>query len=334
LTLQGSHLLAPKDWQDFERSTRTLMSCVLDDPQTRMHGRQGQAQSGVDVWGRRKSDGALVGVQCKLSMDEITEKELRIEVGKARAFTPPLAEFILATTALRDAKIQKVARAITIELRKAGAPLEVYVWGWEDIEEEAAQHADAVKAFDPTWNPFVARLQAELAAMHADLAARHTALADQIRALLADASARTTPSHHPRDARLLDKFTTLFTSGLRSWLKEHDFSNPVDKRFLDKVEIFAATWFGDAEREFVDPDIEQAFAKAKTAARAFIVSAVHLRWQDREMVSKTVMSEQEQRGAPWSQETTDMAANLNRLASELCRAIDDFLRVAHAKIVV
>ena len=68
----------PKNWQDFERHSCTLFRCILRDPHTSTHGRGGQAQDGVDIYGRRdKRDDQWVGVQCKLKgeTEEVSEKE-------------------------------------------------------------------------------------------------------------------------------------------------------------------------------------------------------------------------------------------------------------------
>ncbi|MEA2907834.1 MAG: hypothetical protein QOI12_5221 [Alphaproteobacteria bacterium] len=153
----------PKDWQDFERKTRELLAHVLADPNTRMHGRTGQPQHGVDIWGYRNEDlSKLIGVQCKLSNDEITAAELRAELEKTTSFTPTISEFILVTTAARDATIQQAARELTQSLIGTDRPILVDVWGWEDIEEAAAKHADAWKTFDPTFNPFAAQTREEI----------------------------------------------------------------------------------------------------------------------------------------------------------------------------
>jgi tetratricopeptide (TPR) repeat protein len=159
MSLSGTTLPKPKNWQDFERQTRELFACVLNDPNTQLNGRQGQAQNGVDVFGYRNKDiNCLVGVQCKEKYkDEVTEAELRDEVNKAKNFTPKLSEFILITTAPRDQKIQKSARLLTEELAQTSHPILVYVWGWEDIEEHASKYEQAWKAFDQTWDPFTQR---------------------------------------------------------------------------------------------------------------------------------------------------------------------------------
>ena len=83
------------------------------------NGRSGHAQHGVDVWGRRASDGVWCAVQCKGKDANygkgVTEKELREEAAKARLFEPKLSHWILATTAQKDATIEAVARRISEE---------------------------------------------------------------------------------------------------------------------------------------------------------------------------------------------------------------------------
>jgi hypothetical protein len=148
----------PKDWQDFERKSRVLFECVLGDPQTHTHGRGGQKQDGVDIYGRRDSGrGQLVGLQCKGKDGQygrqITEKELLREVEKARTFEPPLDEFILITTAPDDRDIQKKARLLEHKVRQAGRALRIAVWGWNTLEQRIAEHHRAIKAFHPDFTP-------------------------------------------------------------------------------------------------------------------------------------------------------------------------------------
>jgi hypothetical protein len=81
---------------------------------------------------------AWAGVQCKgkdnYTNQTISEEELRVEVTKARSFTPALSEYTIATTAPRDFAIQKLARELT-EQHKACGLFSVHVWSWEDIAE-------------------------------------------------------------------------------------------------------------------------------------------------------------------------------------------------------
>jgi hypothetical protein len=131
-TLAGVGLPKPKDWQDFERKTRQLFASVLSDPNVQMHGRSGQPQHGVDIWGYRNNERSrAVGIQCKRVDDRISAAELEAEVEKAKCFDPPITEFFLVTTASRDAKLQAKARKLTDDLSRSHRPFLVAVWGWE-----------------------------------------------------------------------------------------------------------------------------------------------------------------------------------------------------------
>ncbi|NKK01212.1 hypothetical protein GFL63_20890 [Rhizobium leguminosarum bv. viciae] len=150
---------APRNWQDFERCCRVLFECVLGDPQTTAHGRSGQRQNGVDIYGRWKSlDGTLVGIQCKRKdgapHSALKTRELRREVVEAMKFEPPLAHFILVTTAQTDEKIQSVTRELEEELRSQGRIVSIAIWGWDRLTQEISQHPRALRAFLPDWSPF------------------------------------------------------------------------------------------------------------------------------------------------------------------------------------
>jgi hypothetical protein len=148
----------PTNWQDFERHTRLLFEYSLRDPHTQNNGREGQAQHGVDVYGQRGGgDGPLVGVQCKgKDADyggDITDAELRAEVKKTETFQPPLKEFILATTAPDDAKIQRAARLLEEEVRASGRDLKLSVWGWGRLKQEIVRYREVYRAFHPDATP-------------------------------------------------------------------------------------------------------------------------------------------------------------------------------------
>lgn len=201
----------PTDWQAFERYCRILFEYVLKDPQTQLNGRPGQRQNGVDVYGRRGVDGGLwVGIQCKGKEGktygkEVTEKELRGEVKKAFHFEPRLSEFILVTTAPRDAKIQRVARLITDENKKAGHPMAVAIWGWEDIEARIVEYLPALRAFHPDLTPFsdnILSVQTEIKSDVEKLSAKFDTLPDQIQTAVYGALANTIGSSAKEQSEL------------------------------------------------------------------------------------------------------------------------------------
>lgn len=124
-------LPAPANWQDFELLCRDLFAAEWDDPSAQRHGRQGQPQAGVDVFGLRK--GKQVGVQCKLRDQHygarVAIEELKEELAKAKTFEPTLTEFVLATTAPKDVALQQAARTLSTRA------LRVVVMAWEDLVE-------------------------------------------------------------------------------------------------------------------------------------------------------------------------------------------------------
>lgn len=127
----------PRSWEEFEGLAFQLWKSIWFDHNAQLHGRHGQPQSGVDIYGRPFAQSHWEGVQCKgkdrLTRKKVTVDELRDEAGRAASFTPQIASFVLATTAPRDAAIQAEAARMTND---EAAKFRVSVWSWDDIEEE------------------------------------------------------------------------------------------------------------------------------------------------------------------------------------------------------
>gem|GEM_PF-4034635 len=115
-----------------------------------MHGRGGQAQQGVDVFGRPHPERYWAGVQCKgkdnYAAKVLTENEVRGEVAKAEHFIPALSQFTIATTGPKDAAIERLARTLTTERQKDGK-FSVTVNAWEDILLLLNNHDDLVERY-------------------------------------------------------------------------------------------------------------------------------------------------------------------------------------------
>jgi len=126
----------PAKWQDFEDLCADLWRRIWRDANTQKNGRQGQPQNGVDIFGRPDNGALWAGVQCKDKNEDLgsalTQKELLLEIAKAKQFTPKLSAFTIATTGPRDATIQERARLLTQEHRK-NELFDVAVWCWEDV---------------------------------------------------------------------------------------------------------------------------------------------------------------------------------------------------------
>lgn len=143
----------PENWQDFEALCCELWSHLWQDPNTQRNGRQGQPQAGVDIFGRPHNGEEWFGVQCKLKDDlfktPLTKTEIQSEVDKAKTFQPRLSEFVIATTAPKDVKIQQLVREIT-QVQLAAGSFPVHIWFWEDIRQKGlTKFPDILKKFYP-----------------------------------------------------------------------------------------------------------------------------------------------------------------------------------------
>lgn len=135
--IASTQLRKPEDWQDFERLCKKLWGEIWDCADTiQRHGRNGQNQHGVDVYGIPKNENAYYGIQCKgkdeYTHSQLTETEIDNEISKAKTFQPALKRFIFATTANKDAKIEAYVRQKNIESISNGN-FEIYLSCWEDI---------------------------------------------------------------------------------------------------------------------------------------------------------------------------------------------------------
>ena len=59
------NLLYPSNWTDFQDLCFQLWKEMWRDPDAHPNGRNGQAQNGVDIWGKNMFDNDYSGVQCK-----------------------------------------------------------------------------------------------------------------------------------------------------------------------------------------------------------------------------------------------------------------------------
>lgn len=129
-------LRRPANWQDFEELCKRLWGEIWECPEIARHGRLGQNQHGVDIFGIPAGKDNYYGIQCKgkdeYTDQQFTEKEIDEEIEKAKSFDPPLEMYYLATTAVKDAKIEAHVRRKNIELRKVGL-FGVALFSWEDI---------------------------------------------------------------------------------------------------------------------------------------------------------------------------------------------------------
>jgi hypothetical protein len=129
--LAASNIPTPKSWDEFEDIVLSAAKIRWKSSDFFRQGRQGQRQDGVDVFGQ-VADKRQIGVQGKNSIGGVTEATVKREIKQAESFTPPIDALYIATTAKRDAKIQKAVRLISKARVKAGK-FPVAILFWEDI---------------------------------------------------------------------------------------------------------------------------------------------------------------------------------------------------------
>lgn len=142
-----SDLDRPKSWIEFEEICADLFSRLWGDANASLNGRPGQRQNGVDIYGNIAGRG-YVGVQCKGKRtwppNPLTRLEITDEVDKAKQFSPPLAELVIATTALDDANLQEHARDISEKHEKEGL-FRVVIMGWGELTRRLTQYPDLIE---------------------------------------------------------------------------------------------------------------------------------------------------------------------------------------------
>lgn len=149
-TLPEIQLNPPDSWNEFEELCFQLFKREWNDFKIRRNGKQGQGQNGVDIYGN--CDNKFTGLQCKgkqvYPQIELKRKEILDEVKLAIKFKPPLNDYIILTTAPRNAKIQEFIRLESLKNTKKRL-FSIDVFFWEDIKERLITYIDLVKQFYP-----------------------------------------------------------------------------------------------------------------------------------------------------------------------------------------
>jgi hypothetical protein len=130
-TIASSIVPSPKSWDEFEDIVLSAAKLRWESSDFYRHGRQGQKQDGVDIWGHDDDD-HHIGVQCKNTVAGISLAVIEAEINNAEAFAPKLDRLYVATTAKRDAPLQKAVREISHQRRETGK-FRVNLLFWNDI---------------------------------------------------------------------------------------------------------------------------------------------------------------------------------------------------------
>jgi hypothetical protein len=124
------------DSVEFEYLCRDIWKNEHINEPVSFHGRPGQAQDGVDVYGRNTETREWFGIQCKVREESnpLNKKEIYNEINKAKNFNPSLKKYYFCTTLKRDATLQAIEREIIEDLEDGGC-FSFRILFWNDIEE-------------------------------------------------------------------------------------------------------------------------------------------------------------------------------------------------------
>jgi hypothetical protein len=145
----------PKNWQDFEDLCHRLWRYEWDCKDIQKHGRSGQEQMGVDIYGIPSGKTQYRGIQCKLKSrqggvaTQLTRTEIEREVAEAEKFNPPLAQLIIATTAPSDTKIQEIVRELSAS-QIAEGKFAIEIYSWQEILHRIVNYPELLKLIAPS----------------------------------------------------------------------------------------------------------------------------------------------------------------------------------------
>jgi hypothetical protein len=141
------HLPKPKSWDEFEDMVCDVMKIRWNNSNVTRHGRLGQVQQGVDIYGNNELK-VFSGVQCKNTISGIQEDLIKKEVENAESFRPEIKILYIATTADTDAKLQKFVLFLS-EARKNKGLFSLEILFWNDIQQDIIKDKDMLKKYYP-----------------------------------------------------------------------------------------------------------------------------------------------------------------------------------------
>lgn len=141
----------PLYWQDHERLTYEMSQKKNKFDFVERYGRNGQAQYGVDIYGR-ETNGKAIAIQCKrkesynaagnmLAGGQITESIIDEEIMKLDKFEHEIDVYIIASTASRDTKVQDY---VFKKNNNDSLKFIIQIWFWEDYIDLLNTNEDLV----------------------------------------------------------------------------------------------------------------------------------------------------------------------------------------------
>lgn len=289
-TIANSNIPTPKGWDEFEDITLSVAKIRWGHSDFCRHGRPGQQQNGIDVYGHNQNAN-LIGIQCKNTIHGIDFDTITKEMEKATSFVPPVTQLFVATTASRDAKLQKKVRHLNKKRIDAGA-FGVAVLFWEDICNDLTSDQDRFYQHYPQFKP-----------------------------------AKAAVVEQTHDQKLFEEFQAILPfSPSIEMLRNHDFGNSFLRVAVQPLFNFVETW-DSVDKEFIDKELEQhrrqLFDAACQMSSEICKRTVPVGDGSYASVLSDNVREQGGRRPEWVRED---ARELNRVASAFVPRYEEFIR--------
>lgn len=297
-TYSNANIIKPRSWEEFEEIVCAAAKNRWRSPDFTLHGRKGQAQSGVDVYGEDQ-DGELMGIQCKNTDGGVSDATIRSEIAKAEEFTPTLSKLYIATTADTDKNVQASIRTLSAA-RKADGLFPVHIFFWNDI-----------------WS--------DLCLDEARLFQHYPQLRPQALAPVAKLG----PTH---DQKMFNKFKDelAFHPSIRL-LRDHDFGGSFSREAIRPLMNFIETW-DQPEHEFLDAELQSGLKAFYQSAFSMGMAISRLTVPVGGGDFASVYADHQRKAGPRPPSVIEDAAELNKMASEFVPIYDSFLRFCRAKL--
>ena len=294
-TYANIRMTPPKSWDEFEAIVCSAAKNRWNSPDFHLHGRKGQKQDGVDVWGMDNMR-HMVGIQCKNTLSRLTTSTIDEEVEKAESFKPALERLYVATTADTDKHLQEYVRKLSCTRLKAGK-FEVTILFWSDV-----------------WS---------------DLTLKESRLFQHYPQLKPEPSAQRDPTH---DQRLYEEFKVIlgFDPAIRL-LRDHDFGGSFQRKAIQPLFDFSETW-DSPEKEFMDTELQIGLATLYEAANNLVNHLAEKTVPIGNGDFASVFSDQLRNQGPRPDWVIQEARLLNKQASQFVPIYERFMRQCREKL--
>ncbi|WP_039049512.1 hypothetical protein [Comamonas thiooxydans] len=295
-TYANVNMPPPSSWDEFEDLVCSAAKNRWKSANFTRHGRQGQRQDGVDIYGK-DDRGHLVGLQCKNTSSGITSRIVDEEIAKAEAFRPQLHHLYIATTAETEKSLQEFVRERSNTRMQAG-DFEVSILFWTDVWQDLTLDESRLFQHYPQLRP--------------------TPIA-----------ASSGPSHDQRLYAEL-KSTFGFEPAVRL-LRDHDFGGPFLHVSIRPLYNFYETW-DQPEKEFIDPELQAGLLELYRAAANLSDHLVGKTVPVGNGGHLSVFSDNLRAAGPRPQWVIDEARILNEEATKFVPIYEKFMRLCRSKL--